>query len=57
MPAIKFTAITVEKPVLMAVIGTAPIDEGVRLCAAHIDSPRLDLKQNPLYEDTELAAF
>ncbi|MCM1007841.1 MAG: aminopeptidase [Ruminococcus flavefaciens] len=45
------------KAVLMAVIGTVPIDEGVRLCAAHIDSPRLDLKQNPLYEDTELALF
>lgn len=45
------------KAVLMAIIGTAPIDEGVRLCAAHIDSPRLDLKQNPLYEDTELALF
>lgn len=45
------------KSVLMAVIGTAPIEEGVRLCAAHIDSPRLDLKQNPLYEDTELALF
>ncbi len=45
------------KAVVTAVIGTAPIDEGVRLCAAHIDSPRLDLKQNPLYEDNELALF
>lgn len=45
------------KAVLMAVIGKAPIEEGVRLCAAHIDSPRLDLKQNPLYEDNELALF
>ncbi|MBR1591839.1 MAG: aminopeptidase [Ruminococcus sp.] len=45
------------KAVLMAVIGSAPINEGVRLCAAHIDSPRLDLKQNPLYEDNELALF
>ena len=45
------------KAVLAAVIGTAPISEGVRLCAAHIDSPRLDLKQNPLYEDTEMALF
>ncbi|MCQ2459010.1 MAG: aminopeptidase [Ruminococcus sp.] len=45
------------KAVIMAVIGTAPIDEGVRLCAAHIDSPRLDLKQNPLYEDNDLAYF
>ena len=46
-----------DKAILMAVVGTAPIAEGVRLCAAHIDSPRLDLKQNPLYEDNELALF
>ncbi len=45
------------KAVLIAVIGTAPISDGVRLCVAHIDSPRLDLKQNPLYEDKELALF
>ncbi len=45
------------KAIIAAVIGTAPIEEGVRLCAAHIDSPRLDLKQNPLYEDHELALF
>ncbi len=45
------------KAIIAAVIGTAPIGEGVRLCAAHIDSPRLDLKQNPLYEDNELALF
>lgn len=45
------------KSVVMAVIGTAPIEEGVRLCAAHIDSPRLDLKQNPLYEDNDIALF
>lgn len=45
------------KAVLMAVIGTEPIDKGIRLCAAHIDSPRLDLKQNPIYEDNEIALF
>ncbi|MBQ8514829.1 MAG: aminopeptidase [Ruminococcus sp.] len=45
------------KAMLAAVIGTEPITEGVRICAAHIDSPRLDLKQNPLYEDHELALF
>lgn len=45
------------KSVIMSIIGTAPIEEGIRLCAAHIDSPRLDLKQNPLYEDHELALF
>ncbi|MDE6092680.1 MAG: aminopeptidase, partial [Ruminococcus sp.] len=46
-----------DKAIIMAIIGTAPIEEGVRLCAAHIDSPRLDLKQNPLYEDNEIALF
>ncbi|MBQ3855387.1 MAG: aminopeptidase, partial [Ruminococcus sp.] len=45
------------KSLVISVIGTAPISEGVRLCAAHIDSPRLDLKQNPLYEDTDMALF
>ncbi len=45
------------KAIIAAVIGTAPITEGVRICAAHIDSPRLDLKQNPLYEANELALF
>jgi len=43
------------KSVLISVIGSAPISEGVRLCAAHIGSPRLDMKQNPLYEDNEMA--
>lgn len=45
------------KAVLAAVIGTEPIEKGVRLCAAHIDSPRLDLKQNPVYEDNNIALF
>ena len=46
-----------SKAIIMATIGTAPITEGVRLNAAHIDSPRLDMKQHPLYEDNELAFF
>ncbi len=45
------------KSVILATIGTAPISEGVRLCAAHIDSPRLDMKQNPLYEQDEIGYF
>ena len=32
-------------------VGTEPIENGIRACAAHIDSPRLDLKQHPLYEN------
>ena len=39
-------------------IGTAPLDEaGYRILAAHIDSPRIDLKQNPLYEDSGMSFF
>lgn len=45
------------KAVILAVIGSEPIENGVHLAAAHIDSPRLDLKQNPLYEDNETALF
>ncbi len=37
-----------------AIIGSADIEEGMKIVAAHCDSPRLDLKQNPLYEDNEL---
>ncbi len=45
------------KALLLAAIGTRPITDGVTIAAAHIDSPRLDLKPNPLYEDSELAYF
>ncbi len=46
-----------DKALILAVIGEKPIEEGVSIAAAHIDSPRLDLKPNPLYEDRELAYF
>ncbi len=45
------------KAIVAAVIGSEPLEDGIRLSAAHIDSPRLDLKQMPLYEDSELALF
>lgn len=45
------------KSVILAVIGSEPIANGVNLTAAHIDSPRLDLKENPLYESEEIALF
>ena len=46
-----------KKAMALCVIGTKPVEEGVRITAAHIDSPRLDLKPNPLYESDELALF
>ena len=45
------------KSVLAAIIGKKPAVEGINILGAHIDSPRLDLKQNPLYEDSDLALF
>ena len=45
------------KSLALAVIGTEPVENGTRIAAAHIDSPRLDLKPNPLYEESELALF
>ena len=45
------------KSVLLAHIGEQSLAEGVQIAAAHIDSPRLDLKPTPLYEDGELAYF
>lgn len=45
------------KNILLAVIGSEDIENGINIVGAHIDSPRLDLKQNPLYESTGMAFF
>ena len=42
------------KMLLLAVIGSEGLDKGIQITAAHIDSPRLDLKPTPLYEDSEM---
>ncbi len=46
-----------NKNVILAVVGKNPVSDGVNIVASHMDSPRLDLKQNPLYEekDTQIA--
>lgn len=51
----KVYAVNRGKNVFMAVIGNEDITNGVNIAGAHIDSPRLDLKQNPLYENTDMA--
>ena len=56
-PGEKVYLVNRQKAVILAVFGTEPIENGVRIAAAHIDSPRLDLKPRPLYEDDELALF
>ena len=46
-----------DKSILLAVIGNESLAQGANICAAHVDSPRMDLKPNPLYEDSEIAYF
>ena len=46
-----------DKAIMLAVMGRKGLEHGVNIGAAHIDSPRLDLKQNPLYESDELGFF
>ena len=45
------------KAIALAVVGKKSLAEGANICAAHVDSPRMDLKPNPLYEDSEIAYF
>ena len=45
------------KSIMLAVIGSESLAKGANICAAHVDSPRMDLKPNPLYEDSEIAYF
>lgn len=45
------------KAVILAIIGEEPIENGVNIMASHIDSPRIDLKPRPLYEEAEIAYF
>ena len=54
-PGDKVYRVNRGKAVMLAVIGTRSLSEGVNIGAAHIDAPRLDLKPNPMYEDAELA--
>ena len=45
------------KSIILAVIGSKDMRSGANIAAAHIDAPRIDLKQNPLYQDNEFAMF
>ncbi len=56
-PGMKIYKINRAKNIVLSVIGSEDIEKGFNLVAAHIDSPRLDLKQIPLYEDSGMAMF
>lgn len=51
----KIYAVNKLRSVMLAVIGSEKLTDGVNIVGAHIDAPRLDLKPNPLYEDGEMA--
>ncbi len=51
----KFYLVNLNKNIVLFNIGSKPIKEGLRVLGAHIDSPRLDVKQNPLYESRDFA--
>ncbi|WP_125153811.1 aminopeptidase [Clostridium rectalis] len=51
----KVYANNMGKTLALFLMGDEPLEKGMKILGAHVDSPRLDLKQNPLYEDTDLA--
>lgn len=51
----KVYAVNMKKSVVLFQIGKKPMEQGLNILGAHIDSPRLDVKQNPLYEDSDFA--
>ena len=53
----KVYSVCMGKTLAMFQIGEEPLENGMNIVGAHIDSPRIDLKQNPLYEDTDMAMF
>ena len=55
VPGMKVYRVNRGRGINLTVIGSAPLDQGVSIVAAHIDAPRLDLKPTPLYEDSEIA--
>ena len=56
-PGDKIYFINRNKSMYLAIIGSENIENGMHIIGSHVDSPRLDLKPNPLYEDAEMAYF
>jgi len=56
-PGDKLICLSMGKSLALFQIGRAPLEEGMNLLGAHIDSPRIDIKQNPLYEEEGLCCL
>ena len=55
VPGDRVYRLWMNKSIVLFVVGERPLEEGMQILGAHIDSPRIDLKQNPLYEDEGIA--
>ena len=53
-PGDKVYSVCMDKSIMLFHLGREPLERGINIVGAHIDSPRIDIKQNPLYEDTDL---
>ena len=54
-PGAKVYSNCMDKAIMLFHLGKAPLTEGINIVGAHIDSPRIDIKQNPFYEDNDFA--
>jgi len=54
-PGDKLYAVNMGKVVVLFIAGKRPLEDGMKILGAHIDSPRIDIKQIPVYEETEMA--
>ena len=54
-PGDKVYSVCMDKSIMLFHLGKKPLEAGINIVGAHIDSPRIDIKQNPFYEDTDLA--
>lgn len=57
IPGTKVYRINKDKTIVLGIIGTTPLEKGVNIVGAHIDSPRIDLKPNPMYEANDMVFF
>ncbi|MBO2517264.1 MAG: aminopeptidase [Clostridiales bacterium] len=55
VPGDRLYSVCMDKAVMLFIIGKQPLEKGINIVGAHIDSPRMDIKQNPFYEDTDIA--
>ncbi len=54
-PGDKIYSVCMDKAIMLFLIGSHPLEDGINIVGSHIDSPRIDIKQNPFYEDNDFA--